>query len=81
MPRRMATCWGWPPCPKALAKDVVDRVWSAAKKALAMPEVRKRIEETGSLVVGGTPAEFAQQIKEEFAIYLRVVKTQKLTLE
>ena len=67
--------------PKALPKDVVDRVWSAAKKALAMPEVRKRIEETGSLVVGGTPAEFAQQIKEEFAIYLRVVKTQKLTLE
>ncbi|HTH11330.1 MAG TPA: tripartite tricarboxylate transporter substrate binding protein BugE [Acidovorax sp.] len=67
--------------PKGLPKDVVDKINSAVKQALQDPAVRKRIEDTGSLVVGNTPEQFAEQIKAEFAVYKEVVVKQKLTLE
>ena len=43
--------------------------------------MRKRIEDTGSLIIGNTPAEFAGQIAAEFQVYKDVVAKQKLTLE
>ena len=67
--------------PKGLPKDVVDKINSAVKQALQDPAVKKRIEDTGSLVVGNTPEQFAEQIKAEFAVYKEVVVKQKLTLE
>jgi tripartite-type tricarboxylate transporter receptor subunit TctC len=43
--------------------------------------VRKRIEDTGSLIVGNTPDQFAAQIKAEFEVYKKVVETAKLKLD
>jgi tripartite-type tricarboxylate transporter receptor subunit TctC len=45
------------------------------------PAVRKRIEDTGSLVVANTPEQFAAQIKAEFEVYKSVVDAQKLKLD
>ena len=45
--------------PKGLPKDVVDKVNAGVKKALEDPAVRKRIEDTGSLIVANTPEQFA----------------------
>ena len=67
--------------PKGLPKEVVDKVHAAVKKTLELPDVRKRIEETGSLVVANTPAEFAAQISAEFDVYKKVVVQQKLKLD
>ena len=67
--------------PKGLPKDVVDKVNAAARKALEDPAVRKRIEDTGSVVLGNTPEQFAQQMKEELAVYRKVVQSAKLKLE
>jgi tripartite-type tricarboxylate transporter receptor subunit TctC len=67
--------------PKGLPKDVVDKVSDAVKKTVALPDVRKRIEDTGSLIVANTPAEFAAQIQAEFAVYKKVVEGQKLKLD
>ncbi len=67
--------------PKGLPQDVVDKVHAAVKKTVEMPDVRKRIEDTGSLVVANTPAEFAKQIEAEFAVYKAVVAKQKLVLD
>ena len=67
--------------PKGLPKEVVDKVHAAIKKTTDLPEVRARIESTGSLVVANTPAEFGAQIKAEFEVYKGVVKAQKLQLE
>jgi tripartite-type tricarboxylate transporter receptor subunit TctC len=67
--------------PKGLPKEVVDKVNAAVKKTLELPDVRKRIEETGSVIVGNTPAEFAEQIKNELTVYKKVVYLQRLTLE
>ncbi|WP_314324796.1 tripartite tricarboxylate transporter substrate binding protein BugE [Comamonas aquatica] len=67
--------------PKGMPKDVVDKLNAAVKKVLHDPAVIKRIEDTGSLVIGNTPEEFAQQIKAEYETYKKVVVEQKLTLE
>lgn len=67
--------------PKGMDKAVVDKLNAAVKKVLQDPAVRKRIEDTGSIVIGNSPEEFAQQIKTEYEIYRKVVVEQKLTLE
>ena len=67
--------------PKGLPKEVVDKVNAAVRMALQDPAVKKRIEETGSIIVGNTPDQFAAQIKAEYAVYKDVVAKQKLTLE
>ncbi|MEY2803336.1 MAG: hypothetical protein RL657_672 [Pseudomonadota bacterium] len=67
--------------PKGLPKEVVDKVSAATRQALQDPAVRKRIEDTGSLVVGNTPDQFAAQMKAEFEVYKKVVDTQNLRLD
>jgi tripartite-type tricarboxylate transporter receptor subunit TctC len=67
--------------PKGLPRDVVDKVHGAMKKAVEIPEVKKRIEETGSLILANTPEQFAAQIAAEFDVYKKVVATQKLKLD
>ena len=67
--------------PKGTPKDVVEKIAAAARKALEDPAVRSRIEGTGSLVVGNTPQQFAEQIKAEFDVYKTVVAKQGLKLE
>ena len=66
--------------PKGLPKEVVEKISSATRQALADPAVRKRIEDTGSLIVANTPEQFAEQIKSEFEVYKKVVAEQKLSL-
>jgi len=67
--------------PKNLPKEVVDKVSNGVKKALEDPAVRKRIEDTGSLIIANTPEQFAAQIKAEFEVYKNVVDAQKLRLD
>jgi len=67
--------------PKGLPKEIVDKVHDAVSKTLADPSVKKRIEDTGSIIIGNTPAQFAAQIVAEFDVYKKVVAAQKLTLE
>ena len=67
--------------PKGLPKEVVDKVSAGVKKALEDPAVRKRIEDTGSVIVANTPEQFTEQIKAEFEVYKKVVQANKLTLD
>jgi tripartite-type tricarboxylate transporter receptor subunit TctC len=67
--------------PKGLPKAIVDKVNAAAVKSLQDPAVRKRIEDTGSIVIGNTPEQFAQQIRNEYGVYKKVVEQAKLKLE
>ncbi len=66
--------------PKGTPKDIVDKLNAAARKVLEDPAVKKRIEDTGSFVIANTPEQFAQQIKDELAVYKQVVARQKLSL-
>ena len=67
--------------PKGLPKEVVEKVSAAVKKTLEEPAVKKRIEDTGSVIVANTPEQFADQIKAEFEVYTKVVQQQTLQLD
>ena len=67
--------------PKGLPPEVVAKVHDGVLKALADPAVRKRIEDTGSIIIGNTPQQFADQIKAEYAVYKAVVEKAKLKLD
>ncbi|MGE4243414.1 tripartite tricarboxylate transporter substrate binding protein BugE [Ramlibacter sp.] len=67
--------------PKGLPQDVVTRIHDATVTALKEPAVRKRIEDTGSIIIANTPQQFAAQIKAEYDVYKKVVDTAKLKLD
>ncbi|NML46368.1 tripartite tricarboxylate transporter substrate binding protein BugE [Ramlibacter sp. G-1-2-2] len=67
--------------PKGMPKDVVEKIHAAAVKALQDPAVRKRIEDTGSIIIGNTPEQFSEQIKAEFDVYKKVVEKAGLKLD
>ncbi len=67
--------------PKGLPKELVEKISAAVRKTLEDPSVKKRIEDTGSLIIANTPEQFAAQIAAEYEVYKKVVAAQKLTLE
>jgi len=67
--------------PKGLPRDIVDKVNAGVRKALEDPAVKKRIEETGSIIIANSPEQFAAQIAAEFEVYKKVVETAKLKLD
>ena len=67
--------------PKGLPKEVVEKVNAGVKKALEDPATRKRIEDTGSLIMANTPEQFASQIQAEYEVYKKVVESAQLRLE
>jgi tripartite-type tricarboxylate transporter receptor subunit TctC len=67
--------------PKGMSKELVQKLNASLLKVLQDPAVIKRIEATGSKVIGNTPEQFAQQLKAEFEVYKKVVDAQKLKLD
>ena len=59
----------------------MDKINAATRKVMQDPAIRKRIEETGSIIMADTPEAFAKQMREEFAVYKDVVVKQKITLD
>ena len=54
---------------------------TAQAQSRAYEIMRKRIEDTGSIVVGNTPQQFTQQIAAEYGVYKKVVDSAKLRLD
>ncbi|SPA24988.1 conserved hypothetical protein, UPF0065 [Cupriavidus taiwanensis] len=67
--------------PKDLPKAIVARYNQALVKALANPEVRKKMAEFGSEPVGDTPEHFAGFLAQDRKMWADVIKTAKVTLE
>ena len=58
--------------PKGLPKDVVDRVVGEVNKTLKQPETADQLQNDGVAPAGGTPAQFAAQIKKEIGVWRKV---------
>jgi len=67
--------------PKGLPPEIVGKIHDGVLKALQDPAVRKRIEDTGSIIIGNSPQQFAEQIKAEYAVYKKVVDAARLKLD
>jgi tripartite-type tricarboxylate transporter receptor subunit TctC len=60
--------------PAQLSADVTERVYAAARRALAQPEVRKRLDHEALEIVGNAPAEFARFVQEDIQRWEKVVR-------
>lgn len=67
--------------PAGTPADVVARLNSAAIKALADPEVKKRMAEFSAVIVGSTPEQLGAHVKAEIAKWTPVVRDAKIELE
>lgn len=67
--------------PAGMPKDIVDKYYAALKVVVNDPAVKKRIEDTGSLINVNGPEAFSKEIKAEYAVYKEVVAKQKLVLD
>ncbi len=53
---------------------IIDKIHRETVRLLALPELRKRLEELGLDVIGNSPAEFAALIKAELPQWAKVIK-------
>jgi tripartite-type tricarboxylate transporter receptor subunit TctC len=60
--------------PTGTPQAILDRVQRDTVAVLAMPDVRKRFEDNGLDVIGGTPAEFAEVIRKEIPFWAKIIK-------
>lgn len=69
-----ATAWYGVLAPAKTPKAVVNRLHDEIVHALALPDVKQRLESVGFELVGGTPDQFAAYIKTELKKWDKVVK-------
>ena len=60
--------------PAGTAKEVVATLNAEFNKALQQPELRKRLAEEGAEPMGGTPAQFAQLMRDDIGRWGKIVK-------
>ena len=74
VPDFVSGTWAGLIAPAGTPKEIVDRVAAEAKKALADPEMQKKLAEQGIVAVGSTPDEFRAFVTEEVARWAKVIK-------
>ena len=67
--------------PAGMPKDIAEKYTAALQKVVTEPAVKKRIEDTGSIINVNGPEAFAKEIKAEYVVYKEVVAKQKLQLD
>lgn len=67
--------------PKGMVRETVNKINAATRKALEDPAVRKRVEDSGTVIVASTPEEYAGGIKSLLGELKSVVAERKLTME
>ena len=81
LPGYEVTTWFGVFAPAATPREVVARVQSEIARAITHPEVKERIGSQGFVLVGNTPAQFAEFVKAELVKWARVVKASGVTAD
>lgn len=61
--------------PKGTPPAIVAKLHEAVAKAAKSPELREKLESQGAVIVGNTPAEFGQLIRQEIEHWARLLPT------
>jgi len=67
--------------PAKTSRDIINRINRDVLVVLRNPEVRERFVAQGLEVAGGTPEQYAQHLRDEFAQNARVIKAANIRLE
>ncbi|MDB5502513.1 MAG: tripartite tricarboxylate transporter family receptor [Tardiphaga sp.] len=81
VPDFVSGTWAGIIAPAGTPKDIVDRVSAEAKKALADPELKKKLDDQGIVAVGSTPEEFRAFVVEEIARWNKVITDAGIKME
>jgi tripartite-type tricarboxylate transporter receptor subunit TctC len=73
--------WAGIIAPAGMPKEIVDRMSAEAKKALADPELRKKLDAQGIVPVGSSPEEFRTFVGEEIARWKKVITDADIKIE
>ncbi len=80
-PQYSGTNWWVIAFPHGASPRIVDRLWAEFRTALAEPDVRKRIAETGHVPTPKGPAETVAFLKSESARYKKIVEDGNITAQ
>jgi tripartite-type tricarboxylate transporter receptor subunit TctC len=75
------TGWFGIVAPTGTPKDVVQKVYVDTKKALEASDLRGRLYVQGLAPVGNTPEQMAREMKEESALWAKVVRERKIEVK
>ena len=67
--------------PAGTPREIVSRLNAEVVKALAQPEVKKRLLESGIIATSSTPEAFTTYVKSETAKWAKVISEAKITVE
>lgn len=81
LPGYEATVWWGFLLPAKTAKDIVVRLNEEFNKAMADPNVRRKLEDMGTIVEGGTPQQFGDFIKAETDKWAAVIRKANIKSE
>jgi tripartite-type tricarboxylate transporter receptor subunit TctC len=73
--------WAGIVAPAGVPKEIVDRMAAETKKALADPDLRKKLEQQGIVPMGTTPEEFRTFVAEEIARWRQVITAANIKIE
>jgi tripartite-type tricarboxylate transporter receptor subunit TctC len=76
-----AVAWFGMIAPPGTPKDIINKLNAEVVKALNTPELRQRLTDGGSEVIGNSPEEADRFLKAEIAKWGKVVKAAKITAE
>ncbi|MCW5605271.1 MAG: tripartite tricarboxylate transporter substrate binding protein [Burkholderiales bacterium] len=75
-----ATVWFGVSAPAKTPQAVIGKLNAELNKALGLADVRKRLDELGLVVAGGTPAEFAEFLRNEAEKMTGLIKTGRVEM-
>jgi len=76
-----ATTWWGIGVPRGTPAEIIDQLNRAINAALADPKLKKRLEDEGASVLGGSPGEFAKLIVDETEKWGNVIRTARIKPE
>lgn len=81
LPGYEAVSWGGVMVPAGTPKDIVMRLNTEINRILKMPDVAAKLESLGAIIVGSTPEEFDNYVKDEIAKWGKVARDNKITID
>ena len=75
------TNWWALAAPKGTPRAALDWMQSEFTQALRDPEISKRLQDLGFVVLGSTAEEFEERVKRESAMYQQLVKTRQISAQ
>jgi tripartite-type tricarboxylate transporter receptor subunit TctC len=81
VPGYEAVLWFGATTPRGTPQPIIDRINAAVNKALEQPDMKKTLEAQGMVGTGGTPKDYENRIRSEYARWLKVIEAAKIKVD